>query len=184
MPNRGQLQPAHTPPRACCRPRLCVPACHMSPGYSCAKGCTWEFDARPNACQQFQGDLYQCPTGISLSLCPASQPHNICAGEGSLAHHPALYHVICYPTIYNCIKTHTRELDLSRWLFPATYTMDSALPSILHPTVRYNFMLCLTFCTFFSVSHFVGASLPVPNLILDWLTYYCVSFTFAWFMNF
>lgn len=31
MPNRGQLQPAHTPPhRACCRPRLCVPACHMS----------------------------------------------------------------------------------------------------------------------------------------------------------
>lgn len=176
MPNRGQLQPAHTPPRACC-------AC---PHATCRQG-TVVPRAAPESSMRglmlvnnFRGTCINVQLE-SLAAQPAT--HNICVGEGSLAHHPELYHVICYPTIYNCIKTHTRELDLSRRLFPATDTMDSALPSILHPTVRYNFMLCLTFCTFFSVSHFVGASLPVPNLILDWLTYYCVSFTFAWFMN-
>lgn len=143
--------------------RPCVPACHMShatsPLGTVVLGpapCTWvECDARPSSCQRdFGGPVSMSKRG---STTRQHSSHNICAREGPPAPprfqsaHPALYHVICYPTIYNCIKTHTR----TQRLFPATArpSMSTGLPPPpLNPTtVRYNFMLCLTFCSFFGL---------------------------------
>lgn len=167
--------------------RPCVPACHMSHATSplgtvvlVPAPCTWvESTARPSSCQRdFGGPVSMSKRG---STTRQHSSHNICAGEGppapprfQSASHPALYHVICYPTIYNCIKTHTHSETISS--YSATLNEHGSSSSPTKPNncpIQFYAMFNILFILL-SRSHVVGAVVG-PNLILDWLITACLS---------
>lgn len=152
-PHSVAAAPARACPHATCR----MPLCHLV--QLCSGHPAPESDSRPSSCHRDSGG----PVSMSKrgSTTPQHSSHNICAGEGPPAPplfqsaHPAFYHVICYPTIYNCIKTHALRdyFQLQIQFSGATLSEHGSSTAPSPPqnpaTVRYNFMLCLTFCTFF-----------------------------------
>lgn len=86
--------------------------------------------------------------------------------------HPALYHVICYPTIYNCIKTHTHSETISSYRATLNeHGSSSSPPKPNNCPIQFYAMFNILFILL-SRSHVVGAVVVLvvgPNLILDWL---------------
>lgn len=174
---------SHPPPpaRACPHATCRMPLRHLV--QLCPAPCTWvECDTRPSSCQRdFGGHVSMSKRG---STTRQHSSHNICAREGPPAPprfqsaHPALYHVICYPTIYNCIKTHTHSETISSYRATLNEHESSIAPS--SPTKPNN---CpIQFYAMFNIlfiprsrSHVVGAVVVGSNLILDWLITACLS---------
>lgn len=167
------------------RARMPHVACHFATWYSCAPA-TLHLSPipRPSSCQRDSGG----PVSMSKrgSTTPQHSSHNICAGEGPPAPplyqsaHPAFYHVICYPTIYNCIKTHALRDYFQLLQFSSTTLNEhgsSIAPSPTKPSncpIQFYAMFNILYI-FPSRSHVVGAVVVGPNLILDWLITACLS---------
>lgn len=171
--------PARACPHATCR----MPLRHLV--QLCSGHPAPESEPRPSSCQRDSGG----PVSISKrgSTTPQHSSHNICAGEGPPAPplyqsaHPAFYHVICYPTIYNCIKTHAlRDYFQLQIQFSGTTLNEhgsSIAPSPTKPSncpIQFYAMFNILYI-FPSRSHVVGAVVVGPNLILDWLITACLS---------
>lgn len=117
------------------------------------------------------GDLYQCPNGDqqlgSTAATTYVQEKVLLPRPFFQSAHPALYHVICYPTIYNCIKTHTHSDTISS--YRATLNEHGSSSSPTKPNncpIQFYAMFNILFIPR-SRSHVVGAVVVGPNLILD-----------------